>query len=218
MTFSCGLIARVVKDDGNSVVCIEGNTLPGNNGANQKGAGVWERTRHKSLILGYCRIRVYEPSNSDPFVGPTGKAGTEADNIKSTEKLGQFVNDLKGSISWLNASILAMHKAIKQLEYRPDFLLIDGNRFHPYPSIPHETIVKGDAKFQSIAAASILAKTHRDYLMKCLHQEYSGYDWQTNKGYPTLKHRNAIKSLGISINHRKTFHLIAKNSQLNLFN
>ena len=121
-------------------------------------------------------------------------------------------------INILNASILAMHKAIKQLEYRPDFLLIDGNRFHPYPSIPHETIVKGDAKFQSIAAASILAKTHRDYLMKCLHQEYSGYDWQTNKGYPTLKHRNAIKSLGISIHHRKTFRLIEKNSQLNLFN
>ena len=121
-------------------------------------------------------------------------------------------------INILNASILAMHKAIKQLEYRPDFLLIDGNRFHPYPSIPHETIVKGDAKFQSIAAASILAKTHRDYLMKCLHQEYSGYDWQTNKGYPTLKHRNAIKSLGISIHHRKTFRLIEKNSQLNFFN
>ena len=121
-------------------------------------------------------------------------------------------------INILNASILAMHKAIKQLEYRPDFLLIDGNHFHPYPSIPHETIVKGDAKFQSIAAASILAKTHRDYLMKCLHQEYSGYDWQTNKGYPTLKHRNAIKSLGISIHHRKTFRLIEKNSQLNLFN
>lgn len=121
-------------------------------------------------------------------------------------------------INILNASILAMHKAIKQLECRPDFLLIDGNRFHPYPSIPHETIVKGDAKFQSIAAASILAKTHRDYLMKCLHQEYSGYDWQTNKGYPTLKHRNAIKSLGISIHHRKTFRLIEKNSQLNFFN
>jgi ribonuclease HII len=121
-------------------------------------------------------------------------------------------------INILNASILAMHKAISQLKISPDFLLIDGNRFHPYLSIPHETIVKGDAKFQSIAAASILAKTHRDYLMKCLHQEYSGYDWQTNKGYPTLKHRNAIKSLGISIHHRKTFRLIEKNSQLNLFN
>ena len=121
-------------------------------------------------------------------------------------------------INILNASILAMHKAISQLKIRPEFLLIDGNRFHPYPSIPHETIVKGDAKFQSIAAASILAKTHRDYLMKCLHQEYSGYDWQTNKGYPTLKHRIAIKSLGISIHHRKTFRLIEKNSQLNLFN
>ena len=121
-------------------------------------------------------------------------------------------------INILNASILAMHKAISQLKISPDFLLIDGNRFHPYLSIPHETIVKGDAKFQSIAAASILAKTHRDYLMKCLHQEYSGYDWQTNKGYPTLKHRIAIKSLGISIHHRKTFRLIEKNSQLNLFN
>ena len=121
-------------------------------------------------------------------------------------------------INILNASILAMHKAIKQLEYRPDFLLIDGNRFHPYPSIPHETIVKGDAKFQSIAAASILAKTHRDYLMNCLHQKNPDYDWETNKGYPTLKHRKAIQNFGISIHHRKTFRLFAVNSQLNLFN
>ena len=86
-------------------------------------------------------------------------------------------------INILNASILAMHKAISQLKISPDFLLIDGNRFHPYLSIPHETIVKGDAKFQSIAAASILAKTHRDYLMNCLHQKTPGYDWQTNKGF-----------------------------------
>ena len=121
-------------------------------------------------------------------------------------------------INILNASILAMHKAIKQLEYRPDFLLIDGNRFHPYPSIPHETIVKGDAKFQSIAAASILAKTHRDYLMNCLHQKTPGYDWKTNKGYPTLKHRKALQNFGVSIHHRKTFRLFAVNSQLNLFN
>ena len=121
-------------------------------------------------------------------------------------------------INILNASILAMHKAIKQLEYRPDFLLIDGNRFHPYLSIPHETIVKGDAKFQSIAAASILAKTHRDYLMNCLHQKTPGYDWETNKGYPTLKHRKAIQNFGVSIHHRKTFRLFAVNSQLNLFN
>ena len=121
-------------------------------------------------------------------------------------------------INILNASILAMHKAISQLKINPDFLLIDGNRFQPYLSIPHETIVKGDAKFQSIAAASILAKTHRDYLMNCLHQKTPGYDWKTNKGYPTLKHRKALQDLGISIHHRKTFRLFAANSQLTLFN
>ena len=121
-------------------------------------------------------------------------------------------------INILNASILAMHKAISQLKISPDFLLIDGNRFHPYLSIPYETIVKGDAKFQSIAAASILAKTHRDYLMNCLHQKTPGYDWETNKGYPTLKHRKALQNFGVSIHHRKTFRLFALNSQLNLFN
>jgi ribonuclease HII len=118
----------------------------------------------------------------------------------------------------LNASILAMHKAISQLKIKPEFLLIDGNRFHPYPSIPHETIVQGDGKFQSIAAASILAKTHRDYLMNCLHQKTPSYDWKTNKGYPTLKHRKALQNFGVSIHHRKTFRLFAVNSQLNLFN
>jgi len=121
-------------------------------------------------------------------------------------------------INILNASILAMHKAISQLKIRPEFLLIDGNRFHPYPSIPHETIVQGDGKFQSIAAASILAKTHRDYLMNCLHQKHPIYDWKTNKGYPTLKHRKALQNFGVSIHHRKTFRLFAVNSQLNLFN
>ena len=121
-------------------------------------------------------------------------------------------------INILNASILAMHKAISQLKIRPEFLLIDGNRFHPYPSIPHETIVQGDGKFQSIAAASILAKTHRDYLMNCLHKKTPSYDWKTNKGYPTLKHRKALQNFGVSIHHRKTFRLFAVNSQLNLFN
>ena len=121
-------------------------------------------------------------------------------------------------INILNASILAMHKAISELKISPDFLLIDGNRFHPYLSILNETIVKGDAKFQSIAAASILAKTHRDYLMNCLHKKTPGYDWKTNKGYPTLKHRKALQDLGISIHHRKTFRLFADNNQLNLFN
>ena len=121
-------------------------------------------------------------------------------------------------INILNASILAMHKAISQLKIRPEFLLIDGNRFHPYPSIPHETIVQGDGKFQSIAAASILAKTHRDYLMNCLHKKTPSYDWKTNKGYPTLNHRKALQNFGVSIHHRKTFRLFAVNSQLNLFN
>lgn len=111
-------------------------------------------------------------------------------------------------INILKASFLAMHRAIGQLSVRPDHLLIDGNRFTPYPDIAHTTIVKGDGKFLSIAAASILAKTYRDDYMNALATEYPAYHWTDNKGYPTKAHREAIRTCGITPYHRKTFTLL----------
>ena len=113
-------------------------------------------------------------------------------------------------INILNASFLAMHRAIDGLKVRPQHLLIDGNRFNKYQDLPHTTIVKGDGKYLSIAAASILAKTYRDDYMKELHEAYPQYDWKGNKGYPTPKHRAAIAQYGITPYHRKTFNLLAK--------
>ena len=118
-------------------------------------------------------------------------------------------------INILNASFWAMHRAIDQLKIRPEHLLIDGNRFNPYPNISHTTIVKGDGKYLSIAAASILAKTYRDDYMNQLHREYPVYDWDHNKGYPTKKHRAAIAEHGISPYHRKSYNLLG-NGQLTL--
>ncbi len=108
-------------------------------------------------------------------------------------------------INILNASFLAMHRAIEKLTVRPEYLVIDGNRFKAYPQIPHSCIVKGDGKYLNIAAASILAKTHRDELMAQLDSDYPQYNWKKNKGYPTISHRNAILELGFSPFHRKTF-------------
>jgi len=110
-------------------------------------------------------------------------------------------------INILNASFLAMHRSIEQLNTDPELLLIDGNRFKKYPDIPHECVVKGDGKFMSIAAASILAKTHRDAIMEKAAQQYPGYGWETNAGYPTAKHRQAIRDLGVTPLHRKSFRL-----------
>ena len=111
-------------------------------------------------------------------------------------------------INILNASFLAMHRAIEQLDIRPQHLLIDGNRFNPYPGIPHTAVVKGDGKYLSIAAASILAKTYRDDYMNRLHEEYPVYGWKGNKGYPTKKHREAIRLYGTSPYHRMSFNLL----------
>ena len=117
-------------------------------------------------------------------------------------------------INILNASILAMHRALDQLKVRPEAIIVDGNRFKPYkdPSdgkaLPSTTIVKGDGKYLAIAAASILAKTYRDDYMNELAQEYSQYDWLSNKGYPTKKHREAIKQFGITPYHRKSYNLL----------
>lgn len=111
-------------------------------------------------------------------------------------------------INILKASFLAMHRAIDQLTVKPEHLLIDGNRFTPYPDIAHTTIVKGDGKYLSIAAASILAKTYRDDYMDELAKEYPDYHWTENKGYPTKAHREAIRAVGITPYHRKTFTLL----------
>ena len=108
----------------------------------------------------------------------------------------------------LIASFLAMHRAIDQLSIRPQHLLIDGNRFNKYHDVPHTTVVKGDGKFLSIAAASVLAKTYRDDYMNKLHEEYPMYDWKGNKGYPTKKHREAIAKYGTTPYHRMTFNLL----------
>lgn len=111
-------------------------------------------------------------------------------------------------INILNASILAMHRALDGLKLRPQAVIVDGNRFKPYQDLPYTTIVKGDGKYLSIAAASILAKTYRDDYMDKLADEYPQYDWKSNKGYPTAKHRAAIKAHGITPFHRKSYNLL----------
>lgn len=111
-------------------------------------------------------------------------------------------------INILNASILAMHRALDQLEVRPEAIIVDGNRFKPYRFIPYNTVVKGDGKYLSIAAASILAKTYRDDYMDSLAREYPQYAWDVNKGYPTKAHREAIAKYGITPYHRKSFRLL----------
>ena len=111
-------------------------------------------------------------------------------------------------INILNASFLAMHRSVDKLDLKPELLLIDGNRFNPYKFIPHQCIVKGDAKFASIAAASILAKTHRDEFMLKMHKKFPVYGWDRNKGYPTKMHRDAIVEYGSCKIHRKSFRLL----------
>lgn len=117
-------------------------------------------------------------------------------------------------INILNASFLAMHRALDRLNIQPHHLLIDGNRFKPYKNIPYTAIVKGDGKYLAIAAASVLAKTHRDEYMMRLHEEFPFYDWKNNKGYPTKKHRKAIKELGTTPYHRISFRLLREECQL----
>ena len=117
-------------------------------------------------------------------------------------------------INILNASILAMHRALDQLSVRPEAVIIDGNRFKPYQALPYTTIVKGDAKYLSIAAASILAKTYRDDYMNELAQRYPQYGWQENKGYPTRQHREAIRQWGVTPLHRKSYNLLGDLRQL----
>ena len=122
--------------------------------------------------------------------------------------VGIVTPDEIDKINILNASILAMHRALDQLKVRPEAVIVDGNRFKPYQNLPYPTIVKGDGKYLAIAAASILAKTYRDDYMDALAEEYPQYDWKSNKGYPTKKHRAAIKQFGVTPYHRMSYNLL----------
>lgn len=151
------------------------------------------------------------------------------DSKKLSEKQRYLLRDviIKEAISWgvgivsneeidainiLNASFLAMHRAIDELKVKPEALLIDGNRFNPYNDVQHYCIVKGDAKFLSIAAASVIAKTYRDDIMKAIGEDFPKYDWNKNKGYPTKNHRAAIAHYGITSHHRKSFTLLKQDA------
>lgn len=129
--------------------------------------------------------------------------------------VAEVSNEEIDKINILNASFKAMHLALDKLNTRPEFLLIDGNRFNPYPGLLHECVIKGDGKYLSIAAASVLAKTYRDELMSKLSIQFPGYGWNTNVGYPTIEHRDGIRGLGITPFHRRSFQLLP--SQLELF-
>ncbi len=139
----------------------------------------------------------------------TGKKRDELRKIIENEAVSWAVasvdNNEIDEINILNASYLAMHRAIDKLKTKPELLLIDGNRFNKYRDIPHKCIVKGDGKYMSIAAASVLAKTHRDEYMKKIDAEFPGYSWSKNKGYPTRQHKLAIQKLGLTPYHRKSF-------------
>jgi ribonuclease HII len=132
-------------------------------------------------------------------------AVAQVDNVKIDE------------INILKASILAMHLALEKLASQPKFIIIDGNKFYPYNKIPHQTIVKGDSKYASIAAASILAKTYRDEFMENAHQQYPEYNWLKNQGYPTKEHRAAIAKYGTTPLHRLSYKLLAQEKQIELF-
>ncbi|AEH01516.1 ribonuclease HII [Lacinutrix sp. 5H-3-7-4] len=119
-------------------------------------------------------------------------------------------------INILNASILAMQRSILELNPKPEFIIVDGNRFKPLNNIPFETIIKGDSKYLSIAAASVLAKTYRDAYMLKIHEEFPMYNWKKNKGYPTKEHREAIRKYGITKYHRKSFRLLPEQLKLEL--
>ncbi|MDY0780775.1 ribonuclease HII [Tenacibaculum sp. IB213877] len=123
-------------------------------------------------------------------------------------------NEEVDELNVLQASITGMHRSIQQLKIIPEFIIVDGNKFNPYPNIEHKTIVKGDAKFMSIAAASVLAKTYRDEFMEKIHQEHPEYNWKQNKGYPTQQHRNAIREFGATKYHRKSFKLLPEQLKL----
>ncbi|WBL26119.1 ribonuclease HII [Zunongwangia sp. HGR-M22] len=136
------------------------------------------------------------------------------ENESSTYGVSHIFMETIDEINILNASILAMHKSIEQLKMLPEHIIVDGNRFKPFKNIPYECIIKGDDKYLSIAAASILAKTHRDEYMEKIHEEFPMYNWKKNKGYPTKEHREAIREFGITKYHRKSFKLLPEQLEL----
>ncbi len=131
-------------------------------------------------------------------------------------KVVHLYPDVIDQINILNASIQAMQQCVLELNPKPEYLIVDGNRFKPFSDIPFSTIVKGDSKYLSIAAASVLAKTYRDDFMETIHEEFPMYNWKKNKGYPTIEHRNAIKEFGPTIYHRKSFRLLPEQLELEL--
>ena len=184
---------------------------------------------------GFATICGVDEAGRGPLAGPVTAAavilppGVDIEGLNDSKKLTEHQRYAlrevieRDAIAWavgvvkpqeidkiniLNASFLAMHRAIDQLKVRPQHLLIDGNRFNKYEDLPHTTVVKGDGKYLSIAAASILAKTYRDDYMNRLAEEYPLYDWQKNKGYPTKKHREAIARYGTTPYHRMTYNLL----------
>ena len=196
-----------------------------------------ENYHHKGLVCGcdeagrgplagpVVAAAVILPKNfHHPLLNDSKKISEKHRNIlrpiieKSAISFGVGILDHKriDEINILKASFEAMHVAIDQLSKQPEFIIIDGNKFIPYKEISFECVVKGDGKYNSIAAASILAKTYRDEIMEQLHEKYPVYNWKQNKGYPTLAHREAIKEHGVSPYHRQSFRLL-KEEQLELF-
>jgi len=170
-----------------------------------------------------CAAAVIMPVNySNPILDDSKKMTSFNRSVlkEEIEKLAidyavVFIDNNKiDEINILQASLLGMHKALDKLKVRPQHILVDGNKFNAYKSIPHTCIVKGDSKFISIAAASVLAKTYRDEWMLQLHNKFNSYGWDKNKGYPTQKHRDAILAHGITPYHRRSFHLL--NTQMEL--
>ena len=136
------------------------------------------------------------------------KVGKEIIDNAIGWSVSEVSNNTIDKINILNASILAMHRALDKLKVRPEFIIVDGNKFKPYKNVKHECIIKGDNKFQNIAAASIIAKNYRDDLMKNLSQKFDKYSWESNFGYPTKKHRDSIIKHGVTEYHRKSFKLL----------
>ena len=136
------------------------------------------------------------------------EVGQEIIDNATSWSISEVSNNKIDEINILNASILAMHRSLDKLKVRPEFIIVDGNKFNPYRKISHECIIKGDNKFQNIAAASILAKNYRDDLMKNLSFKYDKYSWESNFGYPTKMHRDSIKKYGVTRYHRKSFKLL----------
>lgn len=196
-----------------------------------------KRYSDNKIVLGL------DEAGRGPLAGPVVAAGvilpfdfshpTLNDSKKLTEKERDLLRPIieQEAIEWavsvvspeeidelniLKASFTAMHRCVDQIKSEIDLLLVDGNRFIPYSGIAHECMIKGDARFLSIAAASVLAKTHRDDIMKNLHNEYPIYDWDKNKGYPTKKHREAIRKFGTSPYHRKSFQQLPRQTKIDL--